>query len=274
MKHSLTPQSALSSKPSALASLHNICLSIDGRSILHDVSLELHRDQILTIIGPNGAGKSTLLRLLLGLQQADSGEVFQQEKLRIGYVPQKVMIDAQMPLSVRHFVQLGCQQTTQLDKVLEEVGASHVINHPVQAISGGEFQRVLLARALLREPQLLVLDEPAQGVDMNGQAHLYELLDKLVEEHGFGVLMVSHDLHLVMANTDKVLCLNQHICCSGHPEDVSKHPEYMNLFGDLTATKSIAVYTHDHDHEHDLDGHVCPLKEGEKCGIHEAHQHD
>ncbi len=269
---SQTTSTTSSSSAAPLASLKNISLSINGRTILHDISLELQKDSILTVIGPNGAGKSTLLRLLLGLQQADSGLVYRQDNLRIGYVPQKVTIDAQMPLSVRYFIQLGCVTDVRKDiqdrlyTVLEEVGARHVIDQPVQSLSGGEFQRVLLARALLREPKLLVLDEPAQGVDVNGQSQLYQLIDKLVEERGFGVLMVSHDLHLVMANTDKVLCLNQHICCSGHPEDVSKHPEYMNLFGDRVSTKSIGIYTHDHDHQHELDGHVCPLRDGEKCG--------
>ncbi len=252
-----------------LASLSDISLSIGGRTILQDISLQLHAGSILSVIGPNGAGKSTLLRILLGLQQADSGEIYRQKNLRIGYVPQKVIIDAQLPLSVRHFVQLGGNKAeAELKAVLTEVGANHVIDFPVQSLSGGEFQRVLLARALLRKPQLLVLDEPAQGVDVSGQAQLYQLIENLVKEHNFGVLMVSHDLHLVMAKTDKVLCLNQHICCSGHPEDVSKHPEYTNLFGDLSEAAGIGVYMHHHDHEHELDGHVCPLKDGEKCGAH------
>ncbi len=253
-----------------LVSLRDISLSIGNRTILHEISLELQAGSILSVIGPNGAGKSTLLRILLGLQQADSGEIFRQENLRIGYVPQKVVIDAQLPLTVKHFVQLGgVKKSAQVKNVLTEVGASHVMNNPVQALSGGEFQRALLARALLRDPQLLVLDEPAQGVDVNGQAQLYQLIDQLVRERGFGVIMVSHDLHLVMAKTDKVLCLNQHICCSGYPEDVSKHPEYMNLFGGLSAASGIGVYTHHHDHEHELDGHVSPLKDGDKCGAHE-----
>lgn len=249
-----------------LASLQNISLTLGQRTILSNVSLEISEGMILTVIGPNGAGKSTLLRILLGLQQADTGIVYRRPGLRIGYVPQKVTIEAELPLTVRGFVQLGCakKNTTQMQAVLQETGASSLLDSPVQTLSGGEFQRVLLARALLRNPQLLVLDEPAQGVDVSGQAQLYQLIDKLVEQHGFGVIMVSHDLHLVMANTDKVLCLNQHICCSGHPEDVSKHPEYMNLFGGLNATTGIGVYTHHHDHEHELDGHIWPLN-GDTC---------
>lgn len=253
-----------------LASLEKISLTIGNRTILHDISLELQAGSILTVIGPNGAGKSTLLRILLGLQEADSGTIFRKNKLRIGYVPQKVSIDSQMPLSVRYFIQLGCKtDPDKVEQAMQDVGASHIIDHPVQAISGGEFQRVLLARALLRQPDLLVLDEPAQGVDVNGQAQLYQLIDRLVEERGFGVIMVSHDLHLVMAKTDKVLCLNQHICCSGHPEDVSKHPEYMNLFGNIAVPESIGVYTHNHDHAHDLEGNICPLQKDGKCGVHD-----
>ncbi len=249
----------------ALASLEDISLSLGHRTILRDVSLTLYQGSILTVIGPNGAGKSTLLRILLGLQQADSGHVYRRAGLRIGYVPQKVQIDNHMPLTVQDFVQLGRKKRApHLTQVLNEVGASHLLSASVQSLSGGEFQRVLLARALLRDPQLLVLDEPAQGVDVNGQAQLYQLIDRLVKEHQFSVIMVSHDLHLVMANTDKVLCLNQHICCSGHPEDVSNHPEYMDLFGDSSATAGIGVYTHHHDHAHELDGHICPLN-GDAC---------
>lgn len=256
-----------------LASLKNISLTIGSRNILHDISLELQTGRILTVIGPNGAGKSTLVRILLGLQKPDSGIVFRKPGLRIGYVPQKVALDAQMPLSVRRFVLLGCKtDPARIGQAMQDVGASHIIDHPVQSISGGEFQRVLMARALLREPQLLVLDEPAQGVDVNGQAHLYQLIDQLVEERGFAVIMVSHDLHLVMAKTDKVLCLNQHICCSGHPEDVSQHPEYMKLFGNIDVSESIAVYTHHHDHEHELDGNICPLQKDGKCRA-GAHDH-
>jgi zinc transport system ATP-binding protein len=245
-----------------LATLKHVSLSIGNREILRNISLELYAGKILTIIGPNGAGKSTLIRILLGLRKPDSGEVQLSDNIRIGYVPQKVNIDTHLPLSVRDFIALGGGNRKNMQQVLEEVGASHVINEPVQMISGGEFQRVLLARALLRDPQLLVLDEPAQGVDVNGQSLLYQLIARLSEERGLGVLMISHDLHLVMAKADQVLCLNQHICCSGHPEDVSKHPEYLEIFGESPA-RGFAIYTHHHDHDHDLCGNVCPLKKGD-----------
>ncbi|CAA6818062.1 MAG: Zinc ABC transporter, ATP-binding protein ZnuC [uncultured Thiotrichaceae bacterium] len=246
-----------------LVSLTNIAFSIGERVILHDISLELQRGKILTIIGPNGAGKSTLLRILLGLESNYTGKVGLADGITLGYVPQKVAVDPQIPLSVERFLLLACSTIPEsFATTLEQVGVAHLLPQKVTSLSGGEFQRVLLARALLREPDLLVLDEPAQGVDMQGQASLYGLLDELVDEHGFGVLMVSHDLHVVMANTDDVLCLNQHICCSGHPEAVSRHPEYMRLFGDQS-TENIGIYTHHHDHEHDLQGNVCP--HGHEC---------
>jgi zinc transport system ATP-binding protein len=251
-----------------LVSLHDISLSMGNRTILDNISLEVQADSVLSVIGPNGAGKSTLLRILLGLQQADSGEIFRQDKLRIGYVPQKVVIDAQIPLTVRHFVQLsGKKDPSQLDAVLIEVGAHQVIDNPVQSLSGGEFQRVLLARALLREPQLLVLDEPASGMDVIGQQALYETIRTIRDKHDCGVLMVSHDLHLVMAATGRVICLNTHVCCTGHPDDVSEHPEYIKLFGN--AIDGLALYAHHHDHEHDLQGNIVDSEHSHGCEHHQ-----
>ena len=252
-----------------LATLKHVNLSLGSREILRDISLEIHAGKVLTIIGPNGAGKSTLLRVLLGLQSVDSGTVTRAKSLRIGYVPQKIMINPLMPLSVRCFVALAGDKG--VDEIIDEVGVSHIADQPIQSISGGEFQRVLLARALIRNPRLLVLDEPAQGVDMMGQGALYEKIAELKDKRGFGVLMVSHDLHVVMQKTDQVLCLNQHICCSGLPEDVSKHPAYQRLFGNFPDA-GLAIYTHHHDHEHDLHGNVvrdCTTRgcnDKEKCG--------
>jgi len=241
-----------------LASLDHINLSLQGKTILHDVSLTLQAGKILTVIGPNGAGKSTLIRILLGLETPESGEVYRKPKLRIGYVPQKMSIDSLLPLTVERFVSLSSRSFSNTAKAkdsLEETGVKHLAKQAIQQLSGGEFQRVLLARALLRKPELLILDEPAQGVDVTGQAELYEQIAALKDKYGFGVLMVSHDLHLVMQKTDQVLCLNQHICCSGQPDDVSKHPEFQRLFGDLP-TEGLAVYTHHHNHCHELNGDV------------------
>lgn len=233
---------------------------------MHDVSLELQAAKVLTVIGPNGAGKSTLINVLLGLQAPDSGTVYRKPKLKIGYVPQRISIDSLMPLTVKRFVALSDRGDPL--QALEEAGIKHLADHPIQKLSGGEFQRALLARALLRKPELLILDEPAQGIDVLGQAELYEKIAALKNEYGFGVLMVSHDLHLVMQKTDQVLCLNQHICCSGQPEDVSQHPEYQKLFGNFPS-EGLAVYTHHHNHCHELNGDVVV---GE-C-IHGDHHHD
>jgi len=245
----------------SLLHLHDIHFSRGGRDILKGVSLSLERREILTLIGPNGAGKSCLVRIALGLEPADRGERHIQPGLRIGYMPQKLQINESLPLSVQRFLSLAQARRDEgaLLSALDEVGASHVLRSPLRALSGGEFQRVLLARALLREPDLLVLDEPTQGVDITGQEELYGLIAGVRERHNCGVLMVSHDLHLVMAATDRVLCLNQHVCCQGHPETVSRHPEYRRLFG-LPAGSQLAVYSHHHDHHHNLHGDVCTQK--------------
>ncbi|PID46533.1 MAG: zinc ABC transporter ATP-binding protein ZnuC [Proteobacteria bacterium] len=246
-----------------LAVLKHVSLSIGKRQILQDVSLRVEAGKVLTIIGPNGAGKSTLLRVLLGLQRVDSGEVSLREGLRIGYVPQSMKIDNTMPLTVLRFVLLGGAGDAR--GALAELAVEYLADSPIQSISGGEFQRVLLARAVLRKPDLLVLDEPAQGVDVLGQGGLYEHIAQLRQRYGFGVIMVSHDLHFVMAKTDQVICLNQHICCHGVPDDVSRHPEYQRLFGDLP-NSGLAVYTHHHDHHHDVHGNVIPgHAHGEAC---------
>jgi zinc transport system ATP-binding protein len=244
-----------------LLTLDGIRFVRDGRLILDQVSLTLARGEILTLIGPNGAGKSCLVRIALGLEQPDAGRRALQPGLRIGYMPQRLRLNESLPLSVRRFLQLAQTRVDEakLQAALAEVGVLPIEHSPMRALSGGEFQRVLLARALLREPDLLVLDEPTQGVDITGQEELYELIAGVRERHGCGVLMVSHDLHLVMAATDRVLCLNHHVCCHGHPETVSAHPEYQRLFGLPTSTR-LAVYNHHHDHHHDLHGDVCNEK--------------
>lgn len=239
----------------ALIRLDGIAVSFNGQTVLDDVELSVRPGEIVTLIGPNGAGKTTLVRVVLGLLQPEHGNVRRTPRLRIGYMPQKLHVDATLPLSVLRFLRLvpGVDRKRAL-AALAEVGAEQVIDSPLQSISGGEMQRVLLARALLREPQLLVLDEPVQGVDVAGQAELYRLISRLRERHGCGVLMVSHDLHLVMSATDQVVCLNRHVCCSGHPEQVSGDPAFIELFGQ--DAKSLAVYHHHHDHDHDLHGGV------------------
>ena len=226
-------------------------LTIGGNRILDNISFELGEGRITTLIGPNGAGKTSLIRIILGLQKATSGRVELAPGIRIGYMPQKLVIDHSLPLSVRGFLGLAERNRERIAAALEQVAVGHLIDHPMAHLSGGETQRVLLARALLRRPGLLVLDEPVQGVDINGQAALYKLIGQIRDTTGCGILMISHDLHLVMAATDEVLCLNHHMCCQGTPEAVSTTPEFTELFGLRTA-----LYTHHHDHEHSLHGNV------------------
>lgn len=240
---------------SLLLEARELSLSRDGRQILENVSLQLAEASIMTIIGPNGAGKTSLLRLLLGLEAPGHGQVWRVAGLRVGYMPQRLHIDRSLPLSVARFLAIGGASSVDIDAALDETAIGHLKRSPLQNISGGELQRVLLARALLRRPNLLVLDEPAQGVDVSGQAGLYQLISQLRDRYRCGVLMVSHDLHLVMAQTDQVICLNHHVCCHGHPEQVSNDPAYLALFGHQPA-RALAVYHHDHDHRHDLDGQV------------------
>ncbi|WP_437613599.1 zinc ABC transporter ATP-binding protein ZnuC [Erwinia sp. V71] len=241
---------------SSLITLENISVTFGQRRVLSDVSLKLQPGRILTLLGPNGAGKSTLVRVVLGLVQPAGGKLTPPADLRIGYVPQKLHLDSTLPLTVDRFMRLrpGVKRADILP-ALKRVQAGHLLDYPLQKLSGGETQRVLLARALLNQPQLLVLDEPTQGVDVNGQVALYDLIDQLRRELNCGVLMVSHDLHLVMAKTDEVLCLNQHICCSGTPEVVAQDPEFISMFGPRGA-EQLAIYRHHHNHRHDLQGRI------------------
>ena len=239
-----------------LVSLENISVSFGQRRVLSDVSLELKPGKILTLLGPNGAGKSTLVRVVLGLVAPDEGVIKRDTALRIGYVPQKLHLDATLPLTVSRFLRL--RPHTRKDDVLpalKRVQAGHLVDAPLQKLSGGETQRVLLARSLLSHAKVLVLDEPTQGVDVNGQVALYDLIDQLRRELDCAVLMVSHYLHLVMAKTDEVLCLNHHICCSGTPEVVSMHPEFISMFGSRGA-EQLGIYRHNHNHRHDLQGRI------------------
>jgi zinc transport system ATP-binding protein len=243
-----------------LIEARDLSVRIDGRDILDHVDLAVLPAQIVTLIGPNGAGKTTLVRTLLGLARRRGGDLKIARKLRIGYMPQRLRIDPIVPLTVARFVALNNRVTrAEAQDALRQVGAAHVERAPVQAISGGEFQRVLLARALLRKPEVLVLDEPAQGVDMAGQGELYKLIASLRDRHGCAVLMISQDLHLVMEAADLVICLNRHVCCTGLPEAVSRHPEYLKLLG-AAQPGGLAVYTHHHDHRHDVHGEVVPLE--------------
>lgn len=239
-------------KQPILIQAHHICHAYNDKKVLQDVTLKIHRGEIVTLIGPNGAGKSTLLKVLLNLIQPDTGKVIRKNKLRTGFMPQKIQIDHTLPMTVQRFLQLGTQQNNQklqqhLDNLTEELEIESLLQQPIQKVSGGEMQRILLARALINQPELLVLDEPVQGVDIQGQTEIYQFIHKVRNRYGCGVLMVSHDLHLVMKNTDQVICLNQHICCSGTPQSLHNHPEFLAIFGHDFA--EMAVYEHHHNEQ-------------------------
>jgi len=234
----------------------NISLKSGKKDLLLNISLKIACGEIVTIIGPNGAGKTTLLRILLGLTSQDTGIVYKKDNLKIGYLPQKVNVNPILPLSVGRIMNLtGNYSQKNINTALDETGVSSLKNKQLSHISGGEFQRVMLSRALLRDPDLLVLDEPVKEVDYIGQSELYKLIGNLSKKRGCGVLMVSHDIHVVMASTNRVICLNQHICCEGEVKDVSRHPEYLRLFG-LESESALAVYSHHHDHTHNISGTI------------------
>ena len=227
-----------------------------GRWILRDVDIAVAAGEVVTLIGPNGAGKTTLVRVLLGLLRPDAGTVRREPAASIGYVPQRIHFDPTLPLTVQRLMILtGRRPADAVAGALEETAVGHLLTARVSDLSGGELRRVLLARALMRLPNLLVLDEPVQGVDHIGEAELYELIGGIVERRNCGVLMVSHDLHIVMAATDRVICLNRHVCCNGAPEEVIGHDEFRRLFGPRVSSVA-AVYRHSHDHVHDLAGKV------------------
>jgi len=235
-----------------------LSFAVSGKTILNHIDVAIHPQEIVTIIGPNGAGKTSLLRLMLGLESPTKGEITRRSELTIGYLPQRFTIDASLPLAVERLLTLTRPATTvQIDQVLDEVKAKHLRKAQVSTLSGGELQRVLLARALIGQPDLLILDEPTQGVDMTGEAEFYRLIADLRTARGCAVLLVSHDIHLVMAATDRVICLNRHICCHGLPDAVGRDPEFLRLFGSKAA-EAFALYIHHHDHDHDLTGDIKP----------------
>ncbi len=249
---------------SILLTAEHISFVAGKKTILSQVSLQIRNREIITLIGPNGAGKTSLIRILLGLCDASSGKITNRKNLRMGYVPQRIVVPEVMPLRVVDFLNVSnLYALDQCQQKLDEVNCSYLLQSPMQNISGGEMQRVLLARALLKQPQLLVLDEPASGMDIIGQQALYKTIREIRDKHDCGILMVSHDLHLVMAQTDRVICLNTHVCCTGHPDDVSEHPEYIKLFGD--AIDGLALYSHHHDHEHDLHGNIVASEHCHSC---------
>ncbi len=247
---SLEPVVETAPRPAPVVSARNVSLTLGGRRILDHVSVALHPGEIVTLIGPNGAGKSTLVRVLLGLIAPDEGAVERAPGLWVGYVPQRFQAPETVPLSVARLITLTRPApASAIHAVLAETGIEHLAERPVQALSGGEMQRALIARALLHDPGLLVLDEPVQGVDFIGEARLYALIASIRQKRGCAILMVSHDLHMVMAESDRVVCLNGHVCCEGVPDRVKSDPEFVKMFGP-EAARALGVYSHHHDHVH------------------------
>ena len=245
----------MSLEKNILVKLNNVGIQQNDKWLVKGVSLEVEKGKIVTLIGPNGSGKSTTAKIALGIYKNIEGNV---EKFtnNVGYVPQKISIDWTLPLRVKDFMVLTDNIKNELiDEALSLTGVIHLKEKNLGNLSGGEFQRVLLARAISKKPELLVLDEPVQGVDFTGEIAMYELIKKISEKLNCGILLISHDLHTVMSATDHVVCLNGHVCCSGSPKDVARNNEYKALFGEQ-ASQTLSVYEHKHDHEHSIDGKI------------------
>jgi zinc transport system ATP-binding protein len=238
-----------------LLKVENASFSKNNKWLVKGVSLEVKQGEIVTLIGPNGSGKSTTAKIALGIYKDIEGKV-KKFTNKIGYVPQKISIDWTLPIRVIDFMSLMEEPTDeQINTALNLTSVKHLRNKNLSDLSGGEFQRVLIARAIAKQPDLLVLDEPVQGVDFKGEIALYELIKKISEELNCGILLISHDLHVVMSATDFVVCLNGHVCCSGTPQVVAKNNEYQELFGDR-ASSILSLYEHKHDHTHSQDGTI------------------
>ncbi len=233
-----------------LVKAENLHVSRHDKTILQDVSLTIGEKDFITLIGPNGAGKSMLIKCLLGFYKPEKGRITKKKGLRTSYVPQHINTNKTIPISVRRFLTLRNRiSRTALNRITRETDIQPYLDKPLEVLSGGEMQRVLLARALAKSPELLVLDEPAQNLDVSGQLAFYQLIDELYTSYKLSVLMVSHDLHMVMASTQQVICLFHHVCCTGTPQAVARDPEFISLFGSDMA-KMMAMYRHSHDHTH------------------------
>ncbi|WAJ26588.1 ATP-binding cassette domain-containing protein [Antarcticirhabdus aurantiaca] len=273
MTRSLSSASAPSPSAAAAPLIEAAGLGVrrDGRWLVRNVSLSVRPGEIVTLIGPNGSGKSTTVKAMLGVLSADEGRIERRAGLKVGYVPQKLAVDWTLPLTVERMMRLVANHPrAAIEESLAATGVAHLVGAEMRNLSGGEFQRVLLARAIAGRPDLLVLDEPVQGVDFNGEVALYELIGRIRRETGCGILLVSHDLHIVMAETDTVICLNGHVCCQGPPRIVAESDEYARLFGPR-ARGALAVYAHHHDHAHLPDGRVVSV---DTDGTVHDHLHD
>ena len=239
-----------------LVSAKNLGIKSPSGWRVRHVSLDIAPGEIVTMIGPNGSGKTTTAKALLGIIPVDEGSVTRDPNMTIGYVPQSLQVSRNVPISVNRFMQLTCSHSTSdIQQALDHVGLKAAQNQPVADLSGGQLQRALIARALLLKPDLMVLDEPVQGIDFTGEIALYELITQIRDDLSCGMLLISHDLHIVMSQTDRVICMNGHICCEGAPASVIENEAYLKLFGPK-ASEFLALYHHNHDHHHDHhDGH-------------------
>ena len=259
-----------------LVTLEDAGIERNRRWLVRGVSFSVHAGEIVTLIGPNGSGKSTTAKMATGVLKPSAGKVTRSSGLKVGYVPQKLAVDWTMPLTVERMMTLtGPLRPGETELALELTGISHLKTEQVHHLSGGEFQRALLARAIARKPDLLVLDEPVQGVDYSGEMKLYELISRIRKDTGCGILMISHDLHVVMAEADLVICLNGHICCRGTPQVVSESAAYRDLFG-VRGNGGLALYNHHHDHTHLADGRVLHADGSitDHCHPDDGHHHD
>ncbi|WP_440695166.1 ATP-binding cassette domain-containing protein [Candidatus Pelagibacter sp. HIMB109] len=238
-----------------LVKLENASVEKNKKILVKNISFEVKQGEIVTLIGPNGSGKTTTAKMALGINENFEGNV-QRYTSQIGYVPQKVVIDWTLPIRVNDFMQLTSKiNPEEINEALDFTGVDHLKNKNLNELSGGEFQRILIARAIAKKPELLVLDEPVQGVDFKGEISLYELIKSISKKTNCGILLISHDLHVVMSATDYVVCLNGHICCSGTPKKVANSDQYRELFGDRASTM-LSIYEHNHDHSHSTDGTI------------------
>lgn len=236
-----------------LVSVEDLSVSYGGRRVLRGVSLSVSRGEIVTIVGPNGSGKTSLLRAIIGATRLTTGRVKQAPGLKIGYVPQRLHIDPTLPITVERFLRLPTRVArSACVAALNEAGVPDLLEMQMSALSGGQFQRVLLARALIGKPDLLLLDEATQGLDQPGSAAFYRQIEQVRRDTGCAILMISHELHVVMSASDRVICLNGHVCCEGTPAVVASAPEYRALFGTGTGG-ALALYRHEHDHDHHVE---------------------
>lgn len=235
----------------SLIEAKGVTVEFGGKTVLSRIDLQVDAGEIVTVVGPNGSGKTSLFKALIGSVQTTAGQIVKKPGLRIGYVPQRLHIDPTLPITVERFLRLSGRITREacLDAI-KAAGVPDLLKHQMSHLSGGQFQRILLARALINQPELLLLDEATQGLDQSGSASFYRQIEAVRNQTGCAIVMISHELHVVMSASDRVICLNGHVCCAGTPAVVASAPEYQALFGTGTGG-ALALYRHEHDHHHD-----------------------